>query len=512
MEMAFITNLAYTYRNSGQEIYQISPYYYQSLIHAMDWRSCVTEYASQWKRVSYVLRTSKILKEYLVMEEMGGISYNPEIRGREYHYSKYRVTDKLKELASSLSDGYIFEVEVGDIARRAKVHEHLPCMKERRLYIVETNDGEEKEFSLLIDARRWCEEHENKKEPVLVQTPNRLVRMSTVKKHTYNEIHEGNTKAKRITKKHENVSASNTVIINREEIYNILKNPSSGLMYSHYVMSELFRMYDETTNENPEICLEYFQSKQGRHYVQGSAIQLFPKELRDRVLSEYVAVDMECSIFSLYKNLGKKFGYKKETPQIDEIIRDRRAYRERFVSSRLPYEGVKTVLTAIAYGAIVDVYNMYMSINEGWRCFRRSSLLNCGYDKTSVMNMCNTDEIQALVKELRSLGRFIISKCTNKEKKCIVNLCGNALSLKTRKNFGTKMAHVYQSYEAAILMELRNVEIGNIPLGCIKNGIGLFLHDGMYVHKNIIKKYDLCKMFSQRIKEVFNFDISYEVE
>jgi hypothetical protein len=277
-------------------------------------------------------------------------------------------------------------------------------------------------------------------------------------------------------------------------------------------MGELFRLYEETTEDNTKVELKYFESKQGRHYIQGSALQLFPKELRERVLSDYVSVDMECSIFSLYKNLGTKYGYTKDTPQIDEVIRDRRSFRERFVSPSLSYDGVKTVLTAIAYGAVVDIYNMYMEASAVGNCRRRSSLLSLGYDKMSIVNMCNTDEIQDLKKELRSLGNFIIKKCTDKERNVIVNLCGNELSLKNKPNFGTKMAHIYQAFEAALLKELKNARINNIPLGCYEDGIGLFLHDGLYVNKELANQYDLCDIFSKHIKNVFGFDVSYEIE
>jgi hypothetical protein len=60
-------------------------------------------------------------------------------------------------------------------------------------------------------------------------------------------------------------------------------------------------------------------------------------------------------------------------------------------------------------------------------------------------------------------------------------------------------------------MELRNVKLDGRPLGCM-DGIGLFLHDGLYVKKELAKKYDLCRLFSERIKEIFDFDIAYELE
>ena len=513
LEMAFITNLAYTYKVSGKELLQISPFYIQSLYSAMDWKSALKDFDHQYRRTSHVLRTSRMMKDFITMEERGHIACHPETGKRTFFYTKYRVTDRLKELASTMDwNDTLLEVEIGDIVKKGFAYEKLPCMKKERLYVVTLEDGSEKEFSLLVEARRWCEQHDSQYVPELVQTPNRLVRINTVKKHILADLHRGKTISKKIDVEGKPVSLSNTVSINRKEIESLLMNPETGSKYPYHIMAELFRMYDETTDEDTSIELKYFQSKQGRHYTQGSAIQLFPKELRERVLSDYVAVDMECSIFSLYKNLATKYGYKKKTPQIDAVINDRRAYRERFVSSQLPYEGVKTVLTAIAYGAIVDVYNMYMEVNNSMRCFRKSSLLSCGYDKMSVVNMCNTSEIEDLTKELRSMGRFIISKCTSEDKSYIINLCGNRLSLKTKKTFGVKMAHVYQSYEAAILTELRNVTIEGFPLGCMNGAIGWYLHDGLYVRKALAKKYDLCKMFSDRIKEVFDFNISYEIE
>ena len=509
VEMTIITNLAYTYRLSGREEFIISPFYAQSIYTAMDWRTCVNSVNSNYQRVSHILKTSRMLKDYIYMESRGGLRINPETRRRGYTYSKYRITDKLKELASSLTEGMFSLINMKTFVEGAERLEPIKTMP--KLYIVNTPDGEV-EFPGLMVARRWSEER-GFSSPIQIQTPNHVIRVNTILKEGYSSVHEKNNSQKPIgCEAVRPVSISNKVRVNRDSIEKVLSNPQSSNIYSTFVMAELIRLYEKTSQENNEVELKYFESKQGRHYVQGSAIQLFPKELRERVLSDYVSVDMECSIFSLYKNLGKKYGYKKKTPQIDEVIRDRRAYRERFVSPLLSYDGVKTILTAIAYGAVVDVYNMYMEASAIGTCRRRSSLLSLGYDKMSIVNMCNTEEINELTKELRSLGRFIISKCSDKEKKSIVNLCGNELSLKERHNFGTKMAHIYQSYEASILKELKNVCINNIPLGCYEDGIGLFLHDGLYVHKELAKRYDLCTMFSKHIKEVFDFDISYEIE
>ena len=508
-EMAIITNLAYTYRISGKEVFKISPFYVQSIYTAMDWRSCVNSVHSNYQRTSHILKTSRMLKDYVVMEERGHLKKDPETRRRSFVYSTYRITDKLKELASSLDEGDMWLINMKFFCEGTERMEAIQTMP--KLYVVNTPDGEI-EFPGLMVARRYAESN-GYSSPIQIQTPNHVVRVNTIRRDNFSSVHNKNGMSKPLSSDVSRpVSLTNTVTVNREEIEKIISDPSSGSKYSYYVMTELFRLYNETSDDNNCVELKYFESKQGRHYVQGSALQLFPKELRERVLSDYVAVDMECSIFSLYKNLGKKYGYKKETPQIDNIIKDRRVYRERFVSSRLSYDGVKTVLTAIAYGAVVDIYNMYMEASAMGRCRRRSSLLSIGYDRMSVVNMCNTPEIYELTKELRSLGKFIISKCTDKERKCIINLCGNELSTKERHNFGTKMAHIYQSYEAAILKELKNVKIDKVPLGCYENGIGLFLHDGLYVRKDIARKYDLCSMFSKHIKEVFDFDISYELE
>lgn len=511
LEMAVITNLAYSYHVSGEEVYQISPFYIASLYKPMDWKSCLNS-ISNLRRTSHALKTSRMLKDYLVMEERGRFGRSPKNGQRVYVYSKYRVTDKLKELAKTLESSVLWNVSVEAFQKGIEANEmRIPTQK--KLYIVNTHEGE-LSFESLASSRRWCEAHseEGNYTPIQVKTPDIMVRKNTVSKDSYAFVHSNGGREDVAYNPSVEASLSNTAVVNRDAVERILIDPSSGNKYTHFVMKELMRIYNETTDSNPRVELKYFESRQGRHYVQGSAVQLFPKELRESVFSDYVAVDMECSIFALYKNLGKKYGYKKTTPQIDEMIRDRRLYRDKFVTSRLPYDGVKTVLTAIAYGAVVDVYNMYMEASAMGRSRRRSSLLSLGYDRMSVVDMCNSEKILSLTKELRSLGKFIISKCTDKERKCIVNLCGNELSTKERHNFGAKMAHIYQSYEGAILKELQNVKLDGRRLCEHKDGIGLFLHDGLYVNKTLARKYDLCELFSKHIKEVFDFDIAYEVE
>lgn len=513
VNMVLVTNIAYTYRISGEEIFHISPHYIKSLDTVMDWKNCIDK-TKLYERTTKFYYGSKFLQEYITLEESGYFKKSKNSFQREYVYSTYRITEKLKELANNLDTGYFINIEAKDIFEKAKRREHLPCIK-GRFYIVEDH-GIEKEFYSLIDARKYIKTHECTSKPRYIKTPERIIRAYTINRCTYNELHNCNSdNIKKVVKNkaNYNTALSSSISVNRSEIEKILSDPKSGDIYSNYVLLELLKMYNATTDENTNIDLSYFRTKQGRYYTIDSAAQLFPKELRERVFSEYVAVDMECSIFTLYKNIARKLGYNKKSPQIDEIIKNRKVYREKFVTPILPYDGVKTILTAIAYGANVDIYNMYMDISNG-NAYKKSSLLYAGYDKMSVLNMCNTDEILALTKELHSIGKFIISKFTDKKKKCIFNLCNTELSLKDKPSFGAKLCHIYQSYESAILNELRNIifKDENIFLGSIDSGIGLYLHDGLYVKREIAEKYDLCKMFSEKIKDVFDFDVKYELE
>ena len=45
------------------------------------------------------------------------------------------------------------------------------------------------------------------------------------------------------------------------------------------------------------------------------------------------------------------------------------------------------------------------------------------------------------------------------------------------------------------------------------NAIGLYLHDGLYIHKDVASKFDdLCKAASDKVANELGFEITYEME
>ena len=133
VEMAIITNLAYTYRLSGCEVYKLSPFYVQSMYTAMDWRTCVDSVSSNYQRTSHILKTSRMMKDYIVMETRGGLKRHLETNKRAYVYSTYRITDKLKELASSLDNGMFSLVNVKQFVDGAERLEKIKTLS--KLYV-----------------------------------------------------------------------------------------------------------------------------------------------------------------------------------------------------------------------------------------------------------------------------------------------------------------------------------------------------------------------------------------
>ena len=72
---------------------------------------------------------------------------------------------------------------------------------------------------------------------------------------------------------------------------------------------ELKKIYNSTDEYNNKYNLYYHKTSCGRYYCKESSIQMFPRELRKDILSNYTEIDMNSSIFSLYINLAKMYDY-----------------------------------------------------------------------------------------------------------------------------------------------------------------------------------------------------------
>ena len=147
----------------------------------------------------------------------------------------------------------------------------------------------------------------------------------------------------------------------------ILNNPIDIVGDKGMVYNVLMKILMETTDENPYYELAYYQTKQGRYYVQGSSFQMLPSKIRKAIMSDYVELDIRSAIYSLYLNLAKRYDYKGDMSMISKLVDNPKDFRYSLATTDMPYEAVKTFLTAIAYGARLDVYNAYMQLENQYQ-------------------------------------------------------------------------------------------------------------------------------------------------
>ena len=331
-----------------------------------------------------------------------------------------------------------------------------------------------------------------------------------------------------------------------EVIIQALKENTITPKYEDYILYDAYKILDNCKVHNGKYyCnIDYVRQENGRFYTAGSCIQNMPKELRKLVFSEYKSVDMNCGVYSLMLNIGKKLNYKGNVSEIEKMVKDRKAYRMNLVDEKLgiTYEDVKEKLTMISFGCKLDpekmmetsyreAYYDYYGINpntgveyysNGKRYIPYHSCLYRKCEPQRMINIakwCNKPEVVELHNEINKLGKFILKKYTKKNsngKNILVNGMGNIIEFdkSSRHSFGQKLAFIYQCEESIVLKSiLDNFKIGRKKAGNIKGGIGLLLHDAVYIHKDLLKKHkNIEEKMSEYVKGAFGYDIRYEVE
>lgn len=324
-----------------------------------------------------------------------------------------------------------------------------------------------------------------------------------------------------------------------KNIINIIKNNNKD--YKPYIIRELYDILDNATVKNGKFYskTKYTRKDGGRFYSIGSYIQFFPKKLRKIVFSKYESIDMNCGVFSLELNLAKNLGYKGKTEQIEKMVSDRKAYRESLVDEKnhISYDDVKDKLTMMGYGCKFDTEKMIRTAAERYNSVAEAEYYGLDfaeptyyyfssmYKKETPERMLeiaswayNKPVLQELYEETKQLGKFLIKKHTKKidGKKYIINSLGNKLPINSeeRKSFGCKLAFIYQSEESRILKDLAdNLVINGKKISNVNSGIGLLLHDSIYIHKDLLKKdKNICDNVSNHVKDTFNYNITYEME
>lgn len=505
LEMSFITNLAYTYHYYKRTEYEISPDYFWSLIHNIT-KETYSINNPRNQRTRYFFRNPRILDNYVVLKSTGYRLNNIEEKW-DYVWSKYTVTDKLINLASDIDKKEFVLINLKDIeyySDRSTKETRIDLKHLSKKYI--TSDGKEYKS---VSYRKEYDETDVKKlsygERLILKLGNpKIVSYSEFDKETYC------IQPKNIDE-FTQCDLSNEVKINRNYIRDVIYDIDAYVKYKSCVIDELKRIYFTTSDSYPYYNLNYYQTNEGRYYIKGSTFQHFPKELRNNILSDYCELDIKCSIFSILKNLAETYNYKGSIKQISHIVNDPVGYRNMFVNENISYDEVKTVLTAISFGATMSIWNMCSEYFTG-SFIHTSSLMHCGVSQRAVINMCSDERIRFLYEELHSLIKTIINKNTNKSNKVITNVLGKELLREKGVSFGKKLAHIYQGYESLILTKIKDLVINGKKLCEYKAGIGLYLHDGVYIKRDVIQNVDICALASEKIYKDLGFKIDYELK
>lgn len=495
--MAFITHFAYTYHSLKLEKIEISPYFQQSLYQLLDTEDCLT--MPQTRKLTQTVRTSKMIKDYIDIDKIGTIYYNRNDEASDYVCSIYACKDSLKELSKEFEEGRLVTVNVSSLIEKKGLIERS------REFSYEVGGHF---FSNNQTAEKFSRENGNLPVTHYTYIDQIMMKECSVSEISFAEFDKQERKEGK-TYKHD-VALRHTVKINRSNLLAILNNPIDIVGDKGMVYNVLMKILMETTDENPYYELAYYQTKQGRYYVQGSSFQMLPNKIRKAIMSDYVELDIRSAIYSLYLNLAKRYEYKGDMSMIRKFVDNPKDFRYSLATTDMPYESVKTFLTAIAYGARLDVYNAYMQLENPMMCKHKTSLFDINADKWAILELMAHKKVDALYTELHSLGSHIMQRM--KKNGMLTNAIGNTIYAGRDVSFGTKMAHIYQAIESQILMCVAGLEVDGISLKDM-NAIGLYLHDGLYIHKDVASKFDdLCKAASDKVANELGFEITYEME
>lgn len=332
-------------------------------------------------------------------------------------------------------------------------------------------------------------------------------------------------------KKDENFDETTYFEFKPKKIIKIIKEAIYTKKYDEHLIYQLYEILAkcEVSKRKYYFKVNYIRKENGRFYAVKTYIQNLPKELRKIVFSNYTAIDMNCGVYSLMLNLGKKMNYKGSVKEISEMVVDRKKYRNSLVDEKLKitYEDVKDKLTMISFGCKMNVQKMIES-SEYEFLFGPDDNYNlyntCLYKdatperKMDIAKWCAKSKVANLYNEISKLGKYLIKKFTKKVngKTILQNSINNELLItkKTRYSFGKKLAFIYQSEESLILKEIYdNFKINKKRIKNIKGGFGLLLHDGIYINNNLLKNADnIALKFSEFIKTKFNYNIQYECD
>ena len=247
------------------------------------------------------------------------------------------------------------------------------------------------------------------------------------------------------------------------------------------------RVLDTMSDESGNMTFKYYRSNYGRYYLSGNPLQFTPSVLREKVLSNYFELDMSCASFIVLRECGRRLGISTDDyPEFSRLLKDPKGYRRKKYESfkrdaeTLTEGYIKTVLNAIAYGAVLNTKRTLMDAIYGTKV---SFLIRTeGYSNLSIpLNVSCDEDLVRLQKEIRHYARRIMKAC--RDDVFLINAAGLRMYWKG-SSFGQKIAHLYQGLESEILKEIMQFPLPDgTPLCKVDGSIGLLLHDGIYINK-----------------------------
>lgn len=248
-------------------------------------------------------------------------------------------------------------------------------------------------------------------------------------------------------------------------------------------------------NSNGTYKQQYYRSSHGRLYQHGFSMQMLNSDYRDLILQDYQDVDIKAATFSILWNYARENGiHDDKMPTLYRYTKEPDVFRAtilkklRYYDNDVTMKYVKDVLNAIAFGARFNESRVLYDIKNHTKYSIPVSLE--GYENTETpLHIVSLNEITSLVEEVKYITKKLAKKFTDKSG-ALVNAKQLVLEHKTRMPYGKKLSHLYQGAEVRVLETIMKYPINGKKLIDIPYAVGLLLHDGFYIKKDIVKTID----------------------
>lgn len=257
----------------------------------------------------------------------------------------------------------------------------------------------------------------------------------------------------------------------------------------------------------------YYRGSHGRLYQHGLSMQLLNSEYRNLILSDYKDVDIKAATFSILWNYARESGIKDDNMKVlYEYTYDPDGFRTSILKKLQDFDSgvtlkyVKDVLNAIAFGAKIDEHRVYADIMNG--TYYSIPVATKGYIKRETpLNIVGLDEVKELAETVKYITKKLVEK--NKKGNTLINCIGLKQELKPRMQYGKKLSHLYQGAEVRVLETILGYPIDGKKLIDIPYSIGLLLHDGIYIRKNIFKEINNILPLSEYIEKKLGYVLNF---